>query len=61
MNCGFYFLMQCPEVAVGGIFQCLNKRRGVVFENNQIGSTPQFLVKAHLPVNESFGKFAVAS
>lgn len=47
--------IQCPEVAVGGIFQCLNKRRGVVFENNQIGSTPQFLVKAHLPVNESFG------
>ncbi|KAK3602764.1 hypothetical protein CHS0354_027760 [Potamilus streckersoni] len=47
--------IQCPEVAVGGIFTCLNKRRGVVFENNQIGHTPQFLVKAYLPVNESFG------
>lgn len=47
--------IQCPEQAVGGIFQCLNKRRGVVFDNQQIGSTPQFLVKAHLPVNESFG------
>lgn len=41
---------------MGGIFQCLNKRRGVVFDNQQIGSTPQFLVKAHLPVNESFGE-----
>ncbi|XP_061172889.1 elongation factor 2-like [Saccostrea echinata] len=47
--------IQCPEQAVGGIFQCLNKRRGVVFDNGQIGSTPQWMVKAHLPVNESFG------
>lgn len=44
---------------MGGIFQCLNKRRGVVFDNQQIGSTPQFLVKAHLPVNESFGELLV--
>lgn len=27
-----------------------------MFDNQQIGSTPQFLVKAHLPVNESFGE-----
>jgi len=47
--------IQCPEAAVGGIFGVLNKRRGVVFENCQIGSTPQYVVKAHLPVNESFG------
>jgi hypothetical protein len=34
----------------------LNRRRGVVFEENQIAGTPMFIVKAHLPVNESFGK-----
>jgi len=47
--------IQCPEVAVGGIFGVLNKRRGVVFDNQNIGNTPQMQVKAHLPVNESFG------
>lgn len=47
--------IQCPEIAVGGIFGVLNKRRGVVNENQQIGTTPQVIVKAFLPVNESFG------
>jgi len=47
--------IQCNDSAVGGIFSCLNKRRGVVFENQAIGNTPQITVKAHLPVNESFG------
>ena len=48
--------LQCPEQAVGGIYSCLNKRRGQVFDNQQIGNTPQFIVKSYLPVNESFGK-----
>merc|ERR1712098_1020262 len=47
--------IQCPEVAVGGIFGVLNRRRGTVFDNQQVGNTPQLIVKAHLPVNESFG------
>ena len=47
--------IMCPEQAQGGIYSTLNRRRGVVFDNQQIGSTPQFCVKAHLPVNESFG------
>jgi len=47
--------IQCPEFAVGGIFGVLNRRRGVVFDNQNIGNTPQMQVKAHLPVNESFG------
>merc|ERR1719204_1659611 len=51
----YLFEIMCPEQAQGGIYSCLNKRRGCVFENMQIGSTPQFTVKAHLPVNESFG------
>lgn len=51
----FLVEIQCPEQAVGGIYSCLNKRRGQVFDNQQIGNTPQFVVKAYLPVNESFG------
>jgi elongation factor 2 len=49
--------IQCPESAVGGIFGVLNKRRGHVFEQNNIAGTPMFVVKAYLPVNESFGEY----
>lgn len=34
----------------------LNRRRGHVFEESQVVGTPMFVVKAYLPVNESFGK-----
>uniref|UniRef100_A0A1I8HPZ8 Tr-type G domain-containing protein n=1 Tax=Macrostomum lignano TaxID=282301 RepID=A0A1I8HPZ8_9PLAT len=47
--------IQCPENAVGGIYGVLNRRRGVVFSEEQVSGTPMFIVKAHLPVNESFG------
>ncbi|KRY68628.1 Elongation factor 2 [Trichinella pseudospiralis] len=47
--------IQCPETAVGGIYGVLNRRRGHVFEENQVAGTPMFIVKAYLPVNESFG------
>jgi len=47
--------IQCPESAVGGIYGVLNRRRGVVIEEAQVAGTPMFVVKAHLPVNESFG------
>ncbi|CAG2182983.1 unnamed protein product, partial [Oppiella nova] len=47
--------IQCPESAVGGIYGVLNRRRGHVVEENQVMGTPMFVVKAFLPVNESFG------
>jgi len=47
--------IQCPEQAVGGIYSVLNKKRGHVFEEMQVPGTPMFMVKAYLPVNESFG------
>jgi elongation factor 2 len=47
--------IQCPEVAVGGIYGVLNRRRGHVIEEMQVMGTPMFVVKAYLPVNESFG------
>jgi len=47
--------IQCPESAVGGIYGVLNRRRGQVNEETQTPGTPMFVVKAFLPVNESFG------
>lgn len=40
---------------MGGIYGVLNRRRGHVFEEMQVAGTPMFVVKAYLPVNESFG------
>nr|KAF6479780.1 eukaryotic translation elongation factor 2 [Molossus molossus] len=47
--------IQCPEQVVGGIYGVLNRKRGHVFEESQVAGTPMFVVKAYLPVNESFG------
>ena len=53
---GHAVFLQCPEAVVGGIYGVLNRRRGHVFEECQVMGTPMFIVKAFLPVNESFGK-----
>lgn len=45
----------CPENAMGGIYSCLNRRRGHVFAEEQRMGTPLYQVKAYLPVMESFG------
>merc|ERR1712091_376890 len=45
----------CPENALGGVYSCLNRRRGQVVEEMQRPGTPLYNVKAHLPVMESFG------
>ena len=37
----------------------LNRRRGHVFEEAQTPGTPMFVVKAYLPVNESFGTLMI--
>jgi len=47
--------IQCPDAARGGIYGVLNKRRGHVFAEDQRPGTPVYIVKAYLPVNESFG------
>ncbi|EDO45605.1 predicted protein [Nematostella vectensis] len=47
--------IQCPESAVGGIYGVLNRRRGQVLEESNVAGTPMFIVKAYLPVMESFG------
>ncbi|CAI9155250.1 unnamed protein product [Rangifer tarandus platyrhynchus] len=47
--------IQCPEQVAGGICGVLKRKRGHVFEEAQLAGTPIFVVKAYLPVNESFG------
>lgn len=44
-----------PMECMGGIYQTLTQRRGEVVEENLIQGTPLNLVKAYLPVSESFG------
>ncbi|KAI1313381.1 Elongation factor 2 [Mortierella claussenii] len=45
----------CPESAMGGIYGVLNKRRGHTIGEEQRPGTPMYIVKAHLPIAESFG------
>merc|ERR1712146_735986 len=47
--------IQCPEVATGGIYSTLNRKRGMVVSEERIDGTPMMMVKAFLPVAESFG------
>eukprot|EP01101_Sappina_pedata_P006285 TRINITY_DN308_c1_g1_i1.p2 TRINITY_DN308_c1_g1~~TRINITY_DN308_c1_g1_i1.p2 ORF type:complete len:835 (-),score=436.16 TRINITY_DN308_c1_g1_i1:103-2607(-) len=47
--------IQCPQVAIGGIYGVLNRRRGQVIAEEDRGTGPLKNVKAYLPVNESFG------
>lgn len=47
--------LQCPEVAMGGIYGVLTRRRGHVFEESSVMGTPMRVIKAYLPVMESFG------
>jgi len=44
-----------PMDAMGGVYQCLNQRRGIVIEEEAVQGTPLNQVKSHLPVAESFG------
>jgi elongation factor 2 len=47
--------IQCPQVAVGGVYSTLNRRRGHVIAEDQKIGTPIYNIKAYLPVMESFG------
>lgn len=47
--------IQCPDDAMGGIYQTLTQRRGIVVGEEPVQGTPLVIVKAFLPVAESFG------
>ena len=44
-----------PADATGGVYNCLNTRRGTILEEEQLAGTPLSLIRAYLPVAESFG------
>lgn len=45
----------CPSDSMGGVYQCFNQRRGIVFAEETVAGTPMVNAKAYLPVSESFG------
>ena len=47
--------LQCREQVLSGVYRVVNTRHGQVFETNQVSNTSAFVVKAFLPVSESFG------
>jgi len=47
--------IQTPDDAMGGIYQCLTQRRGIVIGEEPVQGTPLVIVKSYLPVAESFG------
>lgn len=51
----FLVEITCPQDAMSGVYNCLNLRRGHVFEENQRPGTPIVMSRAFLPVAESFG------
>jgi len=51
----FLVEITCPQEAMSGVYNCMNLRRGCVFEENPREGTPLLQVKSYLPVSESFG------
>lgn len=47
--------VSCPEGVVGGVYSTLTRKRGVIMSEERVTGTPMYAIKAHLPVNESFG------
>ena len=47
--------IQAPDDAMGGIYQTLTQRRGTVIGEEPVSGTPLIIIKAYLPVAESFG------
>lgn len=45
----------CPTSNMSGCYKCLNQRRGEIVEEIEVQGSPLQLVKAYLPVAESFG------
>jgi len=52
-----YYLaeIQTEQEVIGKIYSCVSQRRGTILEEIPKSGTPLYIVKAHLPVLESFG------
>ena len=54
-----FFLVEitCPNEVSGNVYSCLTQKRGEIESEEQIYGTPITMIKAFLPVSESFGIF----
>jgi elongation factor 2 len=46
----------CSEGTLSMIYDVLNRRRGHVLDEHHIAGTSICIIKAYLPISESFGK-----
>ena len=44
-----------PVTSASSVYQCLNQRRGIVIEDEPLSGTNMSVIKAYIPVAESFG------
>lgn len=51
----FLVSISVPDDALGGVYSCLSRRRGMVFSEERKEGTPINILQAYLPVMESFG------
>lgn len=51
--------IQAPDSVIGNVYTLISQRRGVVISEEHIMGTPLVIIKAHLPVSESFGFNAI--
>ena len=47
--------IQAPDSVIGGIYQVISQRRGMVIAEEPIEGQPTTIIKSYLPVAESFG------
>lgn len=52
-----YFLVEitCPNDCSGAVYSCLTQKRGEIESEESIANTPITMIRAYLPVAESFG------
>merc|ERR1739840_9509 len=52
-----YFLVEitCPNDCSGSVYSCLTQKRGEIESEESIANTPITMIRAYLPVAESFG------
>ena len=51
----FMCQISAPSQSLGGVYKTLSQRRGEIVEESQIEGSPMHLVKAYVPVAETFG------
>lgn len=51
----FLVEISAPIDVVNSLYQCFSQRRGVIFSEEPVIGTPLVVIKAYLPVSESFG------